>query len=144
MDWYPSQVDMQGELIYITQKDTEMNIEINIHRCKCWYAHTHVHKCPDSIALFIEKPWEWHHANNTVILLIDFVYTCAMLRHSAVSDSSVTLWNVAHQAPLSMGFPIFHYVMERVAISSSGGSFRSRDQTCVSYVSCIGRWVLPH
>ena len=86
-----------------------MNIEINIHRCKCWYAHTHVHKCPDSIALFIEKPWEWHHANNTVILLIDFVYTCAMLRHSAVSDSSVTLWNVAHQAPLSMGFPRQEY-----------------------------------
>ena len=27
---------------------------------------------------------------------------------------------------------------------SSGGSFSPRDQTRISYVSCIGRWVLYH
>ena len=120
-----------------------MNIEINTHRCKCGYAHAHVHKCPNSIAVFIEKIWEWHHGNNTVIWLINFVYTCAMLRHSAVSDSSVTPWTVARQAPLSMGLPKARR-LEWVAISSSGGSFPPRDRTCVSHASCIGRWVLHH
>ena len=86
-----------------------MNTEINIHRCKCWCAHRHVHKCPDPIALFTERTWERHHANNTVILLISSVYTCAMRRHSAASDSSVTPWTVARQAPLSMGFPRQEY-----------------------------------
>ena len=35
-------------------------------------------------------------------------------------------------------------ILERVALPSSRGSSRLRDQTCVSYVSCIGRWVLYH
>ena len=32
-------------------------------------------------------------------------------------------------------------ILERVAIVSSGGFSGPRDQTCVSYVSCIGRQV---
>ena len=43
-----------------------------------------------------------------------------MLSHSVVSDS-VTLWTVAHQAPLSMGFSRQEY-WSRVAISFSRGS----------------------
>ena len=35
-------------------------------------------------------------------------------------------------------------ILERVAISSSRGSSRPRDQTPNFYVSCIGRWVLYH
>ena len=35
-------------------------------------------------------------------------------------------------------------ILEWVAISSSRGSSWPRDQTHVSYVSCIGRWVLYH
>ena len=35
-------------------------------------------------------------------------------------------------------------VMKWVAISYSRGSYPPRDQTCVSYVSCIGRRVLYH
>ena len=31
-----------------------------------------------------------------------------------------------------------------IAMPSSRGSFWLRDQTCMSYVSCIGRWVLYH
>ena len=42
------------------------------------------------------------------------------------------------QVPLSMGFPRKEY-WEWVAISYSRGSFQSRDQTRVSYISCIGR-----
>ena len=35
-------------------------------------------------------------------------------------------------------------ILEYVAISFSRESSWPRDQTCVSYVSCIGRWVLYH
>ena len=33
-------------------------------------------------------------------------------------------------------------LLEGVAVLSSRGSFRPRDRTCISYVSCIGRQVL--
>ena len=33
-----------------------------------------------------------------------YTYLCSVLSHSVVSDSAI-LWTVAHQAPLSMGFP---------------------------------------
>ena len=35
-------------------------------------------------------------------------------------------------------------ILEWVAISSSRGSFQSRDQTCISCFSCIGRQILYH
>ena len=35
-------------------------------------------------------------------------------------------------------------ILEWVAISSSRGSLRPRDWTCVSYISCIGRQILYH
>ena len=35
-------------------------------------------------------------------------------------------------------------ILEWVVIPSSRGSSRPRDQSHVSYVSCIGRWVLHH
>ena len=35
-------------------------------------------------------------------------------------------------------------LLKRVAISSSRGSSQPRDQTCISYISCIGRQVLYH
>ena len=35
-------------------------------------------------------------------------------------------------------------ILEWVAMASSRGSFRPRDRTCVSCVSCIGRWILYH
>ena len=54
----------------------------------------------------------------------------------------VTLWTVAHEAPLSMGFSRKEYW--------SGfpfpppGSSQPRDWTLISYISCIGRRVLYH
>ena len=50
-----------------------------------------------------------------------------------------TLWAVAHQAPLSVGFSRQEYCMlsSRVAMTFSRGSFQPRDQTSVSCVSCI-------
>ena len=52
-----------------------------------------------------------------------------------------TLWTIACTAPLSMG-TLQARILEWVAIASSRGSSRPRDQTCVSYVSCIFRLVI--
>ena len=35
-------------------------------------------------------------------------------------------------------------ILEWVAIPFSGGSSRPRDQTCISYLRSVGRWVLYH
>ena len=51
------------------------------------------------------------------------------------------LWTVAHQAPL---FILQARTLECVAMPSSRGSSPPRDQTCVSSVSCVGRWILYH
>ena len=54
-----------------------------------------------------------------------------------------TPWTVAHQPPLPMG--IFHTrILEWVPMPSSRGSSQPRDQTRISYVSCIGRQILYH
>ena len=54
-----------------------------------------------------------------------FYFQCAVLGHSVVSNS-VTLWTVAHQAPLSMG--IFQArILEWVAKPSSPGSSQPKD-----------------
>ena len=37
------------------------------------------------------------------------VFFLLLFDHSVVSDSSVTPWTAAHQAPLSMGFPRHEY-----------------------------------
>ena len=58
-----------------------------------------------------------------------------------------TLWTVAHQASLSMAFSRQEY-WSGFPCLSSGESSWPRDQSYVSYVSCIGRRVLclgnPH
>ena len=59
-----------------------------------------------------------------------------MLSRSVVSDSFGTAWTIALQAPLSMGI-LQARRLEWVAMPSSRGSSRPRDQTCVSYGSCI-------
>ena len=46
-----------------------------------------------------------------------------------------TLWTVAHQAPLIMGF-FQARTLEWFAMPSSRGSTPSGDQTYVSYISC--------
>ena len=53
----------------------------------------------------------------------------------------MTLWTVAHQAPLSMGFSRQEYWS---GLPSSRGSSRPKDHIQVSFVSCIGRQILYH
>ena len=50
----------------------------------------------------------------------------------------VTVWTVACQAPLSMGFPRPR-ILKWVPLSSCRGSSWPRNRTCVSYAFCIGR-----
>ena len=69
---------------------------------------------------------------------------CACYVHDKSLQSCLTAtpWTVVLQAPLSMGI-LQARILEWVAVFSSRGSSQSGDQTCVSYVSCIGRWALP-
>ena len=54
------------------------------------------------------------------------------LSHFSRIQLFVTLWTVAHQASLSMGI-LQARILEWVAVPSSRGSSRARDQTQVSY-----------
>ena len=65
-----------------------------------------------------------------------------MLYRSVVSDS-VTPWTVALQASLSMGF-YRENCWSGLTTSFSRGSSQARDQTQVSWVSCVGGWILYH
>ena len=56
-------------------------------------------------------------------------------------SNSVTLWTVAHQVPLYMGFLKQEY-WSGLPCPPPGESSWLRDWTYVSYVSCIGRWIL--
>ena len=67
-----------------------------------------------------------------------WVFAC-MLSHFSHVWLFASLWTVAHQASPSMRFSSQEYWS-----GLPRGSFWCRDQTCVSYVSCIGRWVLYH
>ena len=68
-----------------------------------------------------------------------FVYICGvyMLSHFSCVRLFVTLWMVAHQAPLSMGFSSQEY-WSGLPYPPSRGSSRPRDRTHISYDSCFG------
>ena len=55
----------------------------------------------------------------------------------------VTVWTVAHQAPLSMGISRQEY-WSGLPVASSRGSSLVMDWTHISYISCIGRGILYH
>ena len=67
-------------------------------------------------------------------------------RARQVSQSCLTLYNpIDCSPPGSSVHGIFQArILQWVAIFSSRGSSRPRDQTCVSCVSCIGRQILYH
>ena len=71
-------------------------------------------------------------------------YLNVMCACSVVSDSLLRPRGlyITHQAPV---YGIFQArILEWVAFSSSRGSSQIRDETCISYVSCTGRWILYH
>ena len=81
------------------------------------------------------------------LFIIDSVCVCVCVCVCEVASVRVqlfaTLWTVVFQAPLSRAFSMTR-ILEWVAIPSSRGSPWPRDWTPVSYVYCIGRWVLYH
>ena len=67
------------------------------------------------------------------------VCVCESLSHVQLF---VTPWTVARQAPLSMGFSRREH-WNGLPCPPPGESSQPRDQTCVSYVSCLGRRIFP-
>ena len=63
--------------------------------------------------------------------------------------SDVLLWIVLYSVEGSPQGSSVHgifqqRILEQVSISYFSGSSQSRDRSCVSWVSCIGRWILYH
>ena len=88
----------------------------------------------------------WNDKTGKAGTLLKSVCVCVCactLSHFSHVQLFATLWTVAHQAPLSMGFSR-QRILEWVAMPSSRGSSRPRDRTHVSYISCIGERVLYH
>ena len=76
--------------------------------------------------------------SDLILYLYHLFVSCTHAKLFPLCRLFVTLWTVAHQAPLSMG--IFQArILGWGAMPSSRESFRFRDQTCISYVSCIGK-----
>ena len=63
--------------------------------------------------------------------------------HAKLLQSFPTLWDQTMP-----GFSVHRVlqarILEWIALLSSRGSSRLRDRNCVSYISCIGRWILYH
>ena len=66
------------------------------------------------------------------------------LHECSVAEPYVTLCNPMDSSPpgSSVRGVLQARILEQVAISSSGGSSRPGNQTRISCVSCIGRWIL--
>ena len=62
---------------------------------------------------------------------------------SVMSDSFVTPWTVAYQAPLSMRFSRQEY-SSGLPFPPPGNLSQPRDRTCISFVSGIGRQIPYH
>ena len=76
-----------------------------------------------------------------------FLNLCSKLcMHAESLQSCPTLYDpMDHSRPGSSVHGILQArILEWIALSSFRGSIRPRYQTCISYVSCIGRQVLYH
>ena len=81
-----------------------------------------------------------------VCYIISFVFVCMcvyVLNHFSHVQIFVTVWTVAWQAHLFMGFSRKEH-WSGLPYPPLGESSPPRDWTHVSYVSCIGSWVLYH
>ena len=76
----------------------------------------------------------------TVIAQLFCFWNMYVLSHFSHVQLFVTLWAVACQAPLFMGFSRQEYWSGLPCLPV--GNLPDLDQTRVSYISCIGRWFL--
>ena len=81
----------------------------------------------------------WRGPWHIVGVIIDTVCVCVLRLFGPVRLFAT----VAHQAPLSMGFSWQEY-WSGVPCPYSRGPFWPRDWAHISYVPCLGRWVLYH
>ena len=94
-----------------------------------------------------QQNWIWTQVvwilnHHTVISKKERIWDCCCCCLVAQSCLILrVLWTVALKAPLSMVFPRQKYWS---GLSSPGESSHSRGWTCISFVSCIGRWILYH
>ena len=116
---------------------------------KIWLFHKHAHgwvdargqgelkQCPGVVEP--ARSLLYYDMVTSMIYLGILSHLCVCVSPSVVSFA--TLWTVVHQAPLSFGI-LQARILELVATSSSRASSWPRDGTCVSYISCIGGWLL--
>ena len=71
-----------------------------------------------------------------------FLYVCVLSCFTHI-QLFMTLWTIAHHAPLSMGFFRQEY-WNGLSCSPPGDLPDPGDQTWVSCISCLGWWVLYH
>ena len=81
------------------------------------------------------------HIDALYFLRIPHVNVLCVLSHFSCVQLFSTLWTVARQVPLSMGFSRQECWS---AMPSSEGASQLRERTYISYNSCIGRQVLYH
>ena len=72
-----------------------------------------------------------------------YVSVCALSHFSCV-QLFVTLWSVAHQAPLSMGFSRQEHWSGLPCSPPGDLPDPGISYICISYISCIGRQLLYH
>ena len=99
--------------------------------------------------VYLQPPACWSHPGQFIHIsrmkcVCVCVCVCTRVCVRARVWSCPTLCNSVDCSPLvSSVHGIFQVrIVECVAISFSRGSSQSRNQTCISCVSCIGRWIL--
>ena len=107
-----------------------------------WWDKKHRNITKNNVGITLLERWEraglillkrkWNN-QSMVNEYSSYFRLCGMLNHFSHVWLCATVWTIAHQDPLSMGFSQAR-ILEWVAVSSSRGSSWPRDQTHVSYI----------
>ena len=98
---------------------------------KIWLmGHSLLTPCPGAILVVM------------VVLLLFISFFVAVSMHAKSLQSCLTLCDCIDCSPSGSSVHGILQALECVAISSSRGSSQPKDQTHISYASCISRWVL--
>ena len=129
--------NVDGVLLKNSHEQLGMYFQINQYHnlIKAWFTHNKIH----TFLVHSSDEFGQNVFTHGATTIINYSHEC-MLRHSVVSDSLVTPWTVALQAPLSMKISQTR-IPEWVTISSSRRSSWPRHW---NWVFCIGRQVLYH
>ena len=98
-----------------------------------------------SSSAFLLRPFRFSCCVSTVVFDFPFIFSKDLVM-CLVTQSYLT---VCYRMDCSLPGSSVHgdspaRIPEWVSVSSSRGSSQPRDQTCISFVSCVGRWVLYH